>query len=86
LRRRLAVQGTLELATARTEAEVTSSLPEFLTLEARGWKGRAGTAITSDPAIGRFVSSAIATLAAAAMVRIDRLRLEGQTLAAATTL
>jgi hypothetical protein len=48
--------------------------------------GRAGTAITSDPAIGRFVSSAIAALAAAAMVRIDRLRLEAQTLAAAITL
>jgi CelD/BcsL family acetyltransferase involved in cellulose biosynthesis len=86
LRRRLAVHGRLELATARTEAEVASSLSEFLSLEARGWKGRAGTAIASDPAIGRFVSSAIATLAAAAMVRIDRLRLEGQTLAASITL
>jgi CelD/BcsL family acetyltransferase involved in cellulose biosynthesis len=86
LRRRLADHGTLELATARTEAEVASSLCEFLSLEARGWKGQAGTAIASNPAVGRFVSSAIAALATAAMVRIDRLQLEGRTLAAAITL
>jgi CelD/BcsL family acetyltransferase involved in cellulose biosynthesis len=84
LRRRLAVQGTLELATARTEAEVASSLSEFLSLEASGWKARAGTAITSDPAIDRFVSSAITTLAGAAMVRVDCLPL--RTLAATITL
>jgi CelD/BcsL family acetyltransferase involved in cellulose biosynthesis len=86
LRRRLAVDGTLRLATARTEAEVASSLAEFLTLEARGWKGRAGTAIDCDPAIGRFVSSAVAALAATSMARIDRLLLDGRTLAAAITL
>jgi len=86
LRRRLCVHGTLELATARSEAEVASSLSEFLTLEARGWKGRAGTAIACDPAIGRFVGSAITTLAGAGMARIDRLLLDGRTLAAAITL
>jgi CelD/BcsL family acetyltransferase involved in cellulose biosynthesis len=86
LRRRLTVNGKLELATARTEAEVAASLSEFLALEARGWKGRAGTAIDSDPAIGRFVGSAMAALAADAMARIDRLRLDGRTLAAAITL
>jgi CelD/BcsL family acetyltransferase involved in cellulose biosynthesis len=86
LRRRLTVHGKLELATARTEAEVAASLSEFLALEARGWKGRAGTAIDSNPAIGRFVGSAMTALAADAMARIDRLRLDGRTLAAAITL
>jgi CelD/BcsL family acetyltransferase involved in cellulose biosynthesis len=86
LRRRLCVHGRLELATARSEAEVASSLSEFLALEARGWKGRAGTAIDCDPAIGRFVSSAVTALAGAAMARIDRLLLDGRTLAAAITL
>jgi CelD/BcsL family acetyltransferase involved in cellulose biosynthesis len=86
LRRRLALDGRLELATALTEAEVATSLSEFLTLEAQGWKGRAGTAIDCDPAIGRFVGAGMAALAAAAMVRIDRLLLDGRTLAAAITL
>jgi CelD/BcsL family acetyltransferase involved in cellulose biosynthesis len=86
LRRRLSAHGNLELATARTEAELTAGLAEFLALEARGWKGRAGTAIESDPAIGRFVGAAMAGLAPEAMARIDRLRLDGRTLAAAITL
>jgi CelD/BcsL family acetyltransferase involved in cellulose biosynthesis len=86
LRRRLARHGRLELATALSEAEVAASLSEFLTLEAQGWKGRAGTAIDCDPTIGRFVGSAMAALATATMARIDRLLLDGRTLAAAITL
>ena len=42
--------------------------------------------MASDPAIGRFVSSAVAMLATAAMVRIHRLLREGPTPAAAITL
>ena len=48
---------------------MASSLSEFLTLEARRWKGRAGTAIDSDPAIGGFVNSVVAMMAAAALWR-----------------
>jgi CelD/BcsL family acetyltransferase involved in cellulose biosynthesis len=86
LRRRLDIDGSLQLATARTEAEIASSLPEFLALEAKGWKGRRGTALSSDPAIRRFVDRAVRGLAAASLVRIDRLVLAGRTLAAAITL
>lgn len=86
LRRRLAGAGTLKLATTDTPAQVTSSLSEFLRLEARGWKGRAGTAIDCDPAIGRFVDAAVIALSARSMARVDCLRLGGLTLAAAITL
>ena len=55
-------------------------------LEASGWKGLAGTAIVSDPAVKNFVQSAVGALAAEGQARIDRLFLNGTAVAATVTL
>ena len=55
-------------------------------LEASGWKGQAGTAIVSDPAIKAFVQRAVGALAADGQARIDRLSLNGTAIAATVTL
>ena len=55
-------------------------------LEASGWKGLAGTAIVSNPAIKDFVQTAVAGLAAEGHARIDRLFLHGTAIAATMTL
>jgi hypothetical protein len=52
-----------------------------MVLEASGWKGRAGTAIVSNPAIQDFVQKAVVGLAAEGHARIDRLFLNGTAIA-----
>jgi len=47
----------------------------FLTLERSGWKGQAGTAMSSDPAHARFLHEVCATFASAG--RLELLALEG---------
>src|SRR5262249_4407605 len=45
LRRRLAEVGPVAFEVARSPAAVTAALQDFLALEAKGWKGAAGTAL-----------------------------------------
>src|SRR5262249_12559116 len=71
---------------ATSAAGTVDALRDFLDLEARGWKGRAGTAAAMEPNIRAFIESAIADLAADGKVRIDRLRIAGKANAAAVTL
>lgn len=85
-RRRLAEAGTLAHETATAPGAVQAALAEFVALEERGWKGRAGTAAACDPAAARFISQAVAALAAEGKACIDRLVLDGRTIAAAITL
>lgn len=85
-RRRLEQQGSLTVVTARDPPGVAVAMAEFCALEARGWKGAKGTAIAGLPDIRRFVEEAMARLAAQGMVRVDRLMLGDQTVAAAATL
>jgi hypothetical protein len=61
-------------------------LVDFLDLEARGWKGKAGTAVAHHRDIRQFVETAIANLAAEGKVRIDRMLLDGLPVAATITL
>ena len=65
---------------------VASALEDFLVLEASGWKGLAQTAAANDPAVRRFVETAVSALAAQGQARIDRMQLGGQAIAAAITL
>lgn len=85
-RDRLAETGpvTFRLATAPTA--IDDALRDFIALEAAGWKGRAGTSITQNRKIERFVESAISRLAAQGQVRISRLYFGAQPIAAALTL
>jgi hypothetical protein len=85
-RRRLEDIAPVTVATATGAADIESALKDFVVLEASGWKGLAGTAIASDPAINDFAQKAVAGLAAEGHVRIDRLFLNGTTIAATMTL
>jgi CelD/BcsL family acetyltransferase involved in cellulose biosynthesis len=85
-RHRLADLGTLKIDAALHGAAAADALNDFLALEARGWKGRAGTAAANDAGIRGFIEGAVEALAAHDKVRIDRLRLDRNAIAAAITL
>jgi len=85
-RRRLEDIAPVTVTTTTGAADIEAALRDFVVLEARGWKGRAGTAIVNCPAIRNFVHKAVAGLAAEGHARIDRLLLNGTTIAAAVTL
>jgi CelD/BcsL family acetyltransferase involved in cellulose biosynthesis len=85
-RRRLDESGGLQFTFARTPAEAADALADFLMLEARGWKGAAGTAATQSDAIRCFMESAVAGLAAQGQARVARLRQGGRTIAAGVLL
>jgi CelD/BcsL family acetyltransferase involved in cellulose biosynthesis len=85
-RHRLADAGKVTTDTTTDPTAIGDALRDFLALEARGWKGRAGTAAAKHDDIRRFIDNAIGALAADGHVRIDCLRLGGQAVAAAITL
>jgi hypothetical protein len=85
-RRRLDECGGLQFTVARTPAEAADALAEFLSLEARGWKGAAGTAAAQSDAIRRFMESAVAGLAAQGQARVARLIHAGRAIAAGVLL
>lgn len=57
------------------------ALPDFLALEAAGWKGQAGTAIARLPQASAYFDSLVTLSAAAGAVQIDALLLDGRPLA-----
>jgi CelD/BcsL family acetyltransferase involved in cellulose biosynthesis len=80
-RKRLAEQGEL-VHCAMRGAEVKELIDAFLALEARGWKGSAGTAAGGDAALSDFVKKAITALAAEGKAQGDMLALNGAPIAA----
>lgn len=86
LRRRLEQFAPVTHAVASSEQEIDAALRDFLVIEASGWKGLAGTAAVSDPAVHEFFERAVTRLAAEGRARIDRLFLNGRAIAAAITL
>lgn len=81
LERRLAEKGALGYEVAETADETRLAVETFLTLEASGWKGRAGTAMVVDRFRAAFVREAIAGLAERAMCRIHTLTVAGKPVA-----
>jgi CelD/BcsL family acetyltransferase involved in cellulose biosynthesis len=81
-RRRLEEFAPVTFNSASAPQSVASALEDFLVLEASGWKGMAGSAAANDPAVRRFVETAVTSLAAQGQARIDRMQLGGQTIAA----
>lgn len=57
--RRLERLGFVEYVEWQAGAEIETWLEEFLQLEAKGWKGRAGSALASDPASRQFFLEAM---------------------------
>jgi CelD/BcsL family acetyltransferase involved in cellulose biosynthesis len=85
-RHRLADRGAVKFTLTQSPGDVTAALREFCNLEAAGWKGRAGTAIAQQPAIVRFVETAVGALAAQNQANIARLTCGPRTLASAIVL
>ncbi|GJD94829.1 GNAT family N-acetyltransferase [Methylobacterium iners] len=83
---RMASGRTLAFETIRDRDGLRGAVDDYVALEGRGWKGRAGTAIGGRPAEATFLRAAVAAYAAAGRARIDRFRRDGETLASAITL
>lgn len=73
-------QGSLTFRRSRGRAAV-DALDGFLTLEAAGWKGEAGTAIACLPADAAYIRRMAELFAADDSLQIDTLLLDGQVLA-----
>ncbi len=85
-RKRLAETGSLTSAIDSEPAAVAEALADFLTLEASGWKGRAGTAARADQGIRGFLEDAVTGLAREGKARISRLCRGDVAIAALVTL
>jgi CelD/BcsL family acetyltransferase involved in cellulose biosynthesis len=85
-RNRLSAQGALDLVTYSDAADVARVLERFLELEAASWKGRAGTALLSDPADAAFAREAIVAMAERGAARIETLELGGRIVGAQVVL
>lgn len=82
-RERMGEAGPLVFETVRAPEALAAALDDYVALESRGWKGRAGTAIGRAPAQLALIRAAVAAFAPEGHARIDRLRRDGHTLAAA---
>ena len=85
-RRRLEQIAPVSFSAVASMRDIEAALRDFLVIEASGWKGLAGTAAVSDPAVHEFFETAVTNLAAEGRARIDRLFLNGRAIAAAITL
>jgi CelD/BcsL family acetyltransferase involved in cellulose biosynthesis len=84
--RRLGDIGALLFITATEPDEVAAAAADFFALEARGWKGRAGTAAALHDDVHRFMTAAIADLAAEGKVAVNRIFIDGRAIAVTITL
>jgi CelD/BcsL family acetyltransferase involved in cellulose biosynthesis len=85
-RNRLAEHGAVHFNVTRTPAEMTAAVETFLTLEASGWKGQRGTALSQDDGDATFVRRATSALAATGQCEIVSLRAGETPVAAAIVL
>lgn len=81
LKRRLADKGRLDYRVARAPDEIRAGVEAFLTLEAKGWKGRERTAMAIDRYRAAFAREAIHRLTEADLARIHSLMLDGEVIA-----
>jgi CelD/BcsL family acetyltransferase involved in cellulose biosynthesis len=77
-RNRLAEHGDVQFDVARSPAEIAAAIETFLMLEASGWKGQRGTALSQNDGDATFVRRATVTLAGTGQCEIVTLR-AGQT-------
>jgi CelD/BcsL family acetyltransferase involved in cellulose biosynthesis len=80
-RRRLEREGRVELEIADGAERLEELLSEAFRVEASGWKGAEGTAISSRPETLRFYQEVAGWAAGQGWLRIAFLRLDGQALA-----
>ncbi len=81
LKRRLGERGNLVYHVARQPEEIRLGLETFLTLEAQGWKGKAGTAMVIDRYRAAFAREAVHRLSEQGLCRVHSLQLDSHTIA-----
>jgi len=80
--RRLGDDGVVTAGITNDPAAMPSALGDFLTLEATGWKGRAGTAARDHAEIRTFMETAVGKLAGEGKAQLARLFLDTRAIAA----
>jgi CelD/BcsL family acetyltransferase involved in cellulose biosynthesis len=83
LRNRLAEHGAIHFEVARCAQDVAAALETFLQLEASGWKGKRGTALSQDDGDAAFIRRATVALADTGQCEIVTLRAAATPVAAA---
>jgi CelD/BcsL family acetyltransferase involved in cellulose biosynthesis len=83
---RLAEHGAVNFDVARTPVDVAAAIETFLVLEAGGWKGQRGTALSQDDGDAAFVRRATSALAETGQCEIVTLRAGETPVAAAIVL
>lgn len=83
-RKRLQQSGKVEYQVARGRSQLVQAYPEFLEVEASGWKGEDGakTAIKLDPGLNRFYQNLIEHFGPQRACEISLLKLDGRCIAA----
>jgi CelD/BcsL family acetyltransferase involved in cellulose biosynthesis len=81
LRTRLGEQGKLESLVWSKAQPVERWIDELVQLEARGWKGREGTALAADPEMKAALSKALHALAGQGALRFWKLAFDGEPIA-----
>ncbi|MGQ5719356.1 GNAT family N-acetyltransferase [Pseudochrobactrum asaccharolyticum] len=79
--RRLSETGRLEHQIATDGAAIISALEDFLSLEASGWKGTAGTAFLTRQRDADFARQAVHAFASKKLVQIHALKLDNKIIA-----
>jgi CelD/BcsL family acetyltransferase involved in cellulose biosynthesis len=85
-RRRLEAEGAVSFRLSSEPEELGAEAERFLALEAKGWKGRRGTALLKSPARVNFANGVIAALAGEGKCRIASLDCGGKPIAMAIVL
>lgn len=80
-RSRLAELGELAVRRLDDPAHLAAWCEDYLALEAAGWKGREGSALSSDPRATRFFRETLAAAWAAGRLQFLRLDLDGRAIA-----
>jgi hypothetical protein len=85
-RKRLGDEGAVVRGAAREPAAIAQALSDFLSVEAGGWKGRAGTAASAERNVRDFMATAMAALAAEGKASIESLSVGSQPIASTIVL
>jgi CelD/BcsL family acetyltransferase involved in cellulose biosynthesis len=85
-RNRLAEHGAVHFDVARAPADIAVAVETFLTLEASGWKGQRGTALSQDDGDAAFIRRATMALAEVGQCEIVTLRAGDTPVASAVVL
>jgi len=80
----LEATGMLSLVSLRGDGAL-AGLEEYIALEARGWKGQAGTALANQPNGLSYFRAIVAGFAASDQIAVDQIRLDGKPIAIGLT-